>query len=173
MILAGSGTKGSRTLGLGKAIAEALSKQGAEVQVVDLLELGLPTYDHTTEKEQKWDDKTRKFLDDTKAAGAFVWVTPIYHNSFSGLLKNALDWQHMSLDGKIVAMASHGGDRSPQAVDQLLIPARAQHLVAVSTRVCTDNSDYDDQKKLSSEAMIERVNQLAIELLDFAKRHAN
>lgn len=165
LILIGSGDIHSHSLGLGKAIEEAFVQKGAEVELVNLVEHALPLYDRSVERQDRYDDKTRSFLEKSHAADAFVWVTPIYHNSFSSILKNALDWQHTKFPGKVVAMASNGGHRSPQAVDQLMLVARAQHMLSARTRVCTSEEDYND-KMLSDSTMADRVVALTDEVIE-------
>lgn len=173
LIIVGSGTQESRSLHLGQAIAKALEARGAEVELIDLLTHALPAYNVTTEKTDTYDDKTRAFLNTTKQSDAFVWVTPVYHGSYSSVLKNALDWQHFFLDKKVIGFASNGSHRSPVAVDQLMMVARAQHGVILPTRVCTDNPDYDDNKQLHDPDILQRVENFSDEMVDFTRRFSN
>lgn len=170
MIIVGSGNRVSRSLSLGNAIAKSFTRKNATVEVVNLAELKLPVFDQDVEKADSYDDKTREFLKKSYEMDAFVWVTPIYHNSFSSLLKNALDWQHSKFPNKIVGMASHGGGRSPQAVDQLMVIARAQHFIAARTRVCTDGEDYDENFELAAENMLSRIDDMTSEISDLADK---
>lgn len=166
IILVGSGTEKSRSLTLAKTIESALAQRGLEIELVDLLDLNLPTFSAKVEATKTYDAKTQAFLNKSQEADGWVWVTPVYHNSYSSLLKTALDWQHFFFDGKVLGMASHGG-QSPAAVDQLLMVARAQHFVDIPTRICTDNSDYDDKKQLTSDNIKQRIEHFADELSDF------
>lgn len=170
LILVASGTKDSRTLTLGKAIAHKLEEYKADAEILDLFEHVLPPYNVTTEKTDAYDDATRVFLEKSKQADGFVWVTPVYHNSFSSIMKTALDWQHFFMDGKVVGLASHGGDRNTVAVDQLAVIARSQHLLPILTRICTENDDYNDQKRLVDKRIQERIERFSKELIDFLTR---
>ncbi len=172
MILVGSGTENSRSLNLAQNIEKALQRQNIKTELVDLRILQLPQYDATVENTDSYDDKTRNFLKKSKQVDGCVWVTPVYHNSYSSLLKTAIDWQHFSFDGKVLGTASHGG-QSPAAVDQLLMVARAQHFVSIPTRVCTHNNDFDDDKRLTNPAIVERIDHFANEYSDFIKRFSN
>ncbi len=169
IILVGSGTEKSRSLTLAKTIESSLVERGLDVELIDLLELNLPVYSAAVEVTKTYDAKTQAFLDKSRQADGWVWVTPVYHNSYSSILKTALDWQHFAFDGKVLGMASHGG-QSPAAVDQLLMVARAQHFVDIPTRVSTDNSDYDDKKQLVSDNIKQRIEHFADELSDFLKK---
>ncbi len=165
LILIGSGDLISHSLGLGRAIESELNKLGAETEIINLIEYDLPMYNRVAERSKSQDEKTKLFLEKSYAADAFVWITPIYHNSYSAILKNALDWQHTKFPGKVVGLSSNGGNRSPQAADQLMIVARAQHLISTRVRVCTKEDDYDETKQLSSTEMQSRVVDFCEELV--------
>lgn len=169
IILVGSATKKSRSLSLAENIQKTLVQKGSEVELIDLLELRLPVYDVTTEKTDSYDDKTRRFLETSRQVDGWVWVTPVYHNSYSSLLKTALDWQHWFFDHKVLGLASHS-ERSTAAVDQLLMVARAQHFVPIPTRVCTANEDYDAEKQLTNKDIHQRIDRFAEEFTDFLDR---
>jgi FMN reductase len=100
-----------------------------------------------------------------------VLASPIHHNSFSGVLKNALD--HLAIPQfryKPVALLSHGGNRSTQAVDQLRIVARGLYAVAIPAQVCTSKQDFMETTQgygLISEDIMERLVRLAGELMLF------
>ena len=167
MVLVGSGDKDSHSLHLGQAIQKELEALDAEVELINLVEYGLPIYDRSKERQSSHDDKTRSFLDRSQEMDAFVWITPIYHNSYSSTLKNALDWHHSTkFPNKVVGLASNGGNRSPQAVDQLTLVARSQHMFTIPTRVCTDESDYDEDLNVSSQDILDRIKKFAQELVD-------
>lgn len=144
LILVGSADIDSHSLHLAQTIGQELASIQQDVEIINLIDYALPSYDPSIERQNTFDEKTRNFLDKSVQADAFVWITPIYHNSYSSLLKNALDWHHSTkFPGKVVGLASNGGHRSPQAVDQLMLVARSQHMLTIPTRVCTDISDFD------------------------------
>lgn len=171
LILIGSGDRDSHSLHLGQAIATSLQSKGAEPNIINLVELGLPLYDRAVERAKTYDEKTAAFLEQVKAADTFVYVTPVYHNSYSSILKNSLDWMHsMFFDGKVVGLASNGGNRAPVAIDQLMIIARSQHLITSTVRVCTQEDDYDEALNITSTAINERIADFAEELVQLAKK---
>lgn len=172
LILVGSGDKNSHSLHLGQAIEKSLQDKGADTNLMNLVEHGLPLYDRSIERSKSWDNKTADFLKLSLEVDAFVWVTPIYHNSYSSTLKNALDWHHSTkFPGKVVGLASNGGNRSPQAVDQLMLVARSQHLLVSTIRVCTDeNEDYDEQLNITSEAINQRIEDFSNALVNLVAK---
>lgn len=170
LILVGSGDANSHSLHLGQAIDASLNQKGVKTTFLNLVEYALPPYNRSVERAKSYDTKTSEYLNLIHEADAFVWVTPIYHNSFSGILKNALDWAHFFKPDKVVGMASNGGGRSAVAVDQLLIVARSQHMIASPERVCTDETDYDEQLNIVDEKIISRIEGFNDELIKLTKK---
>lgn len=171
MILIGSADADSHSLHLGQAIQNELQALSQEVEFINLVEYGLPQYNRTIERQNAYDEKTRTFLDKSLEMDAFVWVTPIYHNSYSSMLKNAIDWHHSTkFPGRVVAIASNGGNRSPQAADQLTLVARSQHMITIPTRVCTTESDYDEHLNITDTSIQERIKHFAAELVELTEK---
>lgn len=174
LLLVGSGDVQSHSLALGQIIEAQLKKHGADTELINLVDSGLPLYDRRIERSETQNSTTKDFLEKSLAADAFVWVTPIYHNSYSSTLKNALDWHHSTkFPGKVVGLASNGGNRSPQAVDQLMLVARSQGLVTIPTRICTDEKDYNEQLEIIDKSIHERIARFSNELVDFVNKHGN
>ncbi|MDH3595415.1 MAG: NAD(P)H-dependent oxidoreductase, partial [Rhodospirillales bacterium] len=108
-------------------------------------------------------------------ADAFVLATPVYHNSYSGVLKNALDYLGSEqFKYRPVGLASHGG-RSTQAVDHLRQVVRSVLGVAIPTQVCTAMADYGDVPddhgchRIADPEMLCRIERFAEELVLFAR----
>jgi azobenzene reductase len=170
LILVGSGDENSRSLHLGQTIAAKLHELQSETEIINLVSYGLPTFNRAVDRSKQYDEKTKAFLDKSYAADAFIWVTPVYHNSYSSILKTALDWQHTKFPGKVVAMASNGAHRAPVAVDHLMIVARSQHLISSPVRVCTQENDYDESFNLINGDIHERIDDFADELLSLTAK---
>lgn len=171
MLLVGSGDENSHSLHLGQAIELSLKAKSTETTLINLAELGLPVYDRAVERTNSYDQKTSDFLKVSREADAYVWVTPVYHNSYSAVLKNALDWQHFFMDDKVVGMASNGGNRAPVAIDHLMVIARSQHLIISPVRVCTDEGeDYDEELNITSETINKRIEDFSNELVKLTKK---
>jgi|688.fasta_scaffold356417_2 azobenzene reductase len=166
LILIGSSTRNSHTLNLAKIIQGQLNDEGLETNLIDLVEYQLPQYDLTTKRDKfLTDPKVANFIELTKQSEGYIWGTPVYHGSYSGILKNALDWQDFSLTNKIVGLISNGNDRGSMAVDHLTLVARAQHAISLPTRICTDAKDYNQNNQLVAQDLLPRIN-------DFCKEFA-
>ncbi|GAB2798735.1 arsenic resistance protein ArsH [Hymenobacter luteus] len=74
---------------LTQAVVTALAAHPVRVQAVAVAELGLPLLGPLT---ADLPPAVHRWLQLAGEADAFVWLTPLYHGSFTGSLKNALDW---------------------------------------------------------------------------------
>ncbi|TCW41174.1 NADPH-dependent FMN reductase [Laceyella sacchari] len=90
-------------------VAEAARKMGAEVEVFDLRKDPLPIYDGRVD-EASYPETVRLFKQKMAEADGFIFASPEYHGSISGVLKNALDFiGARELEGKWVALLGTAG----------------------------------------------------------------
>jgi len=121
------------------------------------------------------DPEVHRLVLAANAAQAFVLASPNYHNSFSGLLKDALDNLSVpQFNGKAVGLASNGGGMpASQAVDQLRIVVRGLGGIAIPTQFITTDADWvegPDGYELKSEVLHLRQQRFLDELLSIASR---
>lgn len=175
LLLSGSTRTTSHTRALTRSVAEAIEGHGGEAYHWDAHDALLPIADPAFHKNAfEHDEQAVRRLDAlAHRADAFVLASPVYHNSYSGVLKNTLD--HLDIahfKNKAVGLISHGGDRSTQPVDHLRVVVRGLNGVATPTNVCTRTEDYggDDRNGLvlTDENIKERVTRFAAELVVFA-----
>ncbi|MET9323162.1 NADPH-dependent FMN reductase [Streptomyces sp. NPDC003038] len=102
------------------------------------------------------------------ASSGAVLATPVYHGSYSGLLKNALD--HLAgdalADRPVALIAAGGGPRGAgTACDQMRSVVRALSGWAVPTHVAATGGDFTPGEPL--EGLRERMDDMVAELLSF------
>jgi azobenzene reductase len=177
LLLGGSLARPSHTSALLARLERELASRGAAVCRWDLAERPLPfadpAYHHRPQEHPS--PAVRQLAAAASAADALVLGSPLYHNSYSALLKNALDLLSTTeAAGKPVGLVSHAGRLpSTQALDHLRLVARGLHGVAIPTQVATIDADYTTTGKrlrLSSAAARDRLGRLADELLWYAGR---
>lgn len=153
-----------------------MEERGAEALHWNLRETPLPVADPEFHHDPAANPSAsvQEFVAATEWADACVWSSPIHHNSYSGVLKNALD--HLAIRNlryKAVGLMSHGGNRSTQAVDHLRVVARGLMAVAVPTQVCTSRQDFiptpQGGYELTSADIAARLDRFARELVTFAQ----
>jgi len=97
---------------VGDWFAEAAREHGGfDVHVTDLAELDLPFHDepHHPAQHNYVHDHTKRWSEIITAADAVVFVMPEYNFSFSGVLKNAVDFLYREWAYKPVGFVSYGG----------------------------------------------------------------
>ncbi|MGQ4556164.1 NAD(P)H-dependent oxidoreductase [Halobellus sp. GM3] len=124
---------------------------GGTGAVLDLREYELPTFDPDVDRQGDGDALTRRI----READAILLGTPMYHGSYSGVLKNALDYCGFDeFEGKTVGLLAVAGGGFPvtalehlrsvcRALDAWVIPHQAA-LPNVSRRF--DGGDITDEK---------------------------
>lgn len=75
---------------LNKKLAHNLEKLLPEGVTFEYADLNLPLFDY--EKEGEFPAEARALKDLIEGADGVLFVTPEYNRSFSGVLKNAIDW---------------------------------------------------------------------------------
>lgn len=108
---------GSSSLGALRRALGAAGGTGAETELLDLKELGLPMYEPGRPLAEYGDDAA-KLVEAMRGADALILSTAAYHGTLAGVTKNALDFaQFLSrderpyFDGKVVGIiATAGGE---------------------------------------------------------------
>jgi NAD(P)H-dependent FMN reductase len=123
MILIASTRPGRVGLPVSEWFEQAAREHGGfDVEVVDLLELGLPMMDEPN--HPRFHDYTKQHTKDwsaqVAAADAFVFVMPEYNYGFNAPLKNAIDYLHVEWQYKSVGFVSYGGISAGTRAVQML-----------------------------------------------------
>lgn len=177
VVLAGSPRHRSYTRSLARCIGGVLRRDGARIVQIDLYETPLPPVDPELRGAAGThpDAGVATLLRAAAAADAYVLATPIYHNSYAGVLKNALDYLSIhDFRYRPVGLVGHGG-RSTQAVDHLRQVVRGVLGVSIPTQVCTRDSDYTPAPSdagfydVVDTDIQERIERFTRELLLFAE----
>ena len=173
----GSPRAPSYTRSLAEAVIQALGERGARVETLDLRATPLPpmTPELRAKRVEHPDPAAARLFRLADAADAYLLASPVYHNSYSGVLKNALDYLILrDMRDRPVALTSHGG-RSTQALDHLRIAVRGLLGVAIPAQISTAEADFapqpgDDGLYTVTDSDIQaRIARQADELLLFAK----
>ena len=177
LLLAGSPKRHSHTRAIVDVIAVRLIDMGVESVIWHQAEQPLPIM--TTEQRSHHhlitDKHLLEFLKNVKRADILVFGTPVYHGSFSGGLKNALDWLSSSLlADKIVGLACNsGGFRKTFPLVELRAITRSVHAHAVRTEVATCDSDFESDQDngyyVRSPEIIARVDEFVFDLVEFSR----
>ena len=176
LILVGSPRQPSYTRSLARRIERTLAAHGARVSRLDLFETPLPPLDLVLrdKRTEHPDPAAAGLYRAAEAADGYVLASPTYHNSYSGVLKNALDYLTLrDMRYRPVGLAAHSG-RSSQAVDHLRQVVRGLLGVSIPTQVCTRDADFayaldaDGMFEVTDPDILARIERFAGELVLFA-----
>jgi len=92
LTFAGSLRKDSYNKKLARLAAEALRAAGAEVTLLDLADYPMPIFNQDDEDAHGLPETARRFKALLRGHDGFLIASPEYNSSFSGVLKNAIDW---------------------------------------------------------------------------------
>lgn len=169
-LIAGSPAESSRTLGLANSIAEELVFKGHEAVVWDLAEKPLAAFEPRFHYDQRLvGDRAQDFLKELNESSMVVLSTPLYHGSYSGALKNALDYLVKDqFNDKPVGLACNGGlAKASQAISHMLQITQTLYGIPMQTQIVTSADSYEESAEgfeLTDEASLDRVKRLVEEL---------
>lgn len=90
-IVLGSIRKGRQSHKVAYFLQKKLTERAIETDLIDLAETPLPIFGANSQYSYSLEDNIIGIINRLQKADALVLVTPEYHGSFSGVLKNALD----------------------------------------------------------------------------------
>lgn len=131
LAISGAVREKSKTAKLSKISKKYFDQPNVEYMLFDLQKNPLPIFDQT-EKNLK-SENVQLLLKLAREADGYVLISPEYHGSMSGAIKNALDWMDYleNIDyfhGKVVGIMGGGGSLGNSgATIQLMMAIRAMH----------------------------------------------
>lgn len=173
VLIDGSPARNSGVAALLQAIHEQLANAGHEVSIVSLCEQRLPINDpmYYHNPEEHPEEDVRTFVSIVQGADVIVLGTPLYHGSFSGLIKMALD--HLdshALAGKTVGIVSNATAPrgSLTAAQELVHVARNLKGNVINRLIGTSKEDYtlqDGVLRLTEPSVVRRTALFTSELI--------
>ncbi|MGC8497805.1 MAG: NADPH-dependent FMN reductase [Thermoplasmata archaeon] len=146
--------------------AQKLMPPESELEIFDLKDI--PLFNQDLEHDLPPSVKALKHA--VKSADGVLISTPEYNYSFSGVLKNALDWitrpsEDNSISGKIVAIMSvsvgrFGGIRAQYHLRQVLTGLNTYTLTNPEIFVTFADKKFDEQRNLTDAQAVELLKSL-------------
>jgi NAD(P)H-dependent FMN reductase len=137
--------------------AKRMNTRAAKVTVVELGVQPLPLFSPSSFQESPAYQALKPLVD---AADAFVLVTPDYHGSMSGILKNFLDHFWVEFAGKLFATICSSYEKGLTVMDQVRTAVRQCYGWSLPYGVALTTADVADGE-VSGEAVCKRLELLA------------
>jgi len=115
----------------------AARRTDAEFELVDLRDYPLPHLDEPLPPSmgQYQNEHTRQWADKIASFDGFVFVTPEYNHSTSGVLKNAIDYLYAEWNNKAAGFVSYGAVGGARAAEHLRLVAGELQMADVRQQV--------------------------------------
>lgn len=139
-IILGSTRPNRKSETVGNWVLElAQQRKGVEFELVDLKTYDLPLLDEprppSATKGEYAHEHTRTWAKKISSFDGFVFVTPEYNHSTSGVLKNAIDYLHVEWNNKAAGFVSYGSMGGVRAVEHLRLILAELQVATVRSQV--------------------------------------
>lgn len=182
LFLSGSIRNDSFNTRLNNVAAQVAQQQGADVEVIDLIDYPMPLFNQDLEAEQGAPDTVIKLKKKFKAADGFFIAAPEYNSSITPLLKNTIDWlSRKTEDNELplacfadkaaaICAASPGGFGGLRALDplRLLLAHIGVNVVGKQLAVATASKAFNEEGELSSEHHLQTLETVVKTLIRIA-----
>jgi NAD(P)H-dependent FMN reductase len=136
---------------------EAKSLPDTTVELVDLKDYPMPFLDEPMSPrynpERKINEPAGKWVNKLSEGEAYIFVTPEYNHSISGVLKNALDYVTFELSKKPATVVAHGtvgGARATMHLKEILSESLAA-VIPKALAFAGASQNLDEEGVLSEE----------------------
>ena len=173
VLLCGSIAQKSHTLALLEHLQGLLEESGIQTSLWNLktspLPIALPEYHKDPTLHPK--KIVRDFVSEVEESDAIILGSPLYHGSFTGVLKNALDnLRGDALHGKWTGLVGNAGGTRASHVQfsHLRQVVNAMEGYTAQTQIGTWKTDYEEQEEkyvLQDQGIKERCERLVDELV--------
>jgi NAD(P)H-dependent FMN reductase len=150
---------------------------GAQTHLIDLREYDLPFCDGVKD-ESGYPEDVARLRGHVQAAQGIILGTPVYHGSFSGVLKNALDLMGFhEFEGKMVGLLGVSGGRTGavNTLDTLRPVGRVLHAWVIPEQVSIAEAwkAFDRTGRLKDPELEERLLELGRQVTRFSYLHTS
>jgi len=148
--VSGSMRDGSVSARATKIILQAAQSHGAQTRLLDLHEADLPMF---RERGNQAEHAGRNAADEAvNWAQAFVLVSPDYHGSMSGAMKNFLDHYWKEFAGSLFAYGCVSGEKGLTVMDQMRTAVRQCYGWSLPYGLSTQRADFHEDGTIENAA---------------------
>ena len=155
-----------------KFILDMTKKYDTETRLLNLRETKLPLFDPdgSTEEDISLSGELRKITDYVIWADAFVLVSPDYHGSMSGVMKNFLDHYWEEFAGKTFGYMCTSHEKGLTAMDQMRTAIRQCYGWSLPYGVSINGEqDFNTKGEIINDLLVKRLDMLAHDLVTYGR----
>ena len=168
LVVSGSSRPDSHVHEIVNLAADTAASAGADVQVLRLHDLDLPVMRPGDPDQDALDPVIRARAGATWADG-FILVTPEYHGSMSGCLKNWFDFLYPELAGKFAGvLAVTGGGGGDMSITAVKTSFNWCHGFTLPYHAAARGADFGADGTLSNPVIADRVRRIAHDVVRYA-----
>ena len=155
-----------------KFILDMTKKYDTETHLLNLRETKLPLFDPdgSTEEDTSLSGELRKITDYVIWADAFVLVSPDYHGSMSGVMKNFLDHYWEEFAGKTFGYVCTSHEKGLTAMDHMRTAIRQCYGWSLPYGVSINGEqDFNTKGEIINDLLVKRLDMLAHDLITYGR----
>lgn len=146
----------------------AASKYAAETSLLELRKVNMPLYNPDLSIQS--DINMQKATDQINWADAFILVSPDYHGSMSGSIKNFLDYYWEEFAGKTFGYICTSHEKGLTVMDQMRTTVRQCYGWSLPYGISVNGSeDFNEEGEVINNLLNKRLRMLARDLVVYSK----
>ncbi len=158
-------------------LAKRMAKRDLYAEVIDLAEYKFPMLEDTANNHTNPPAGLQAFAQKLDAADAMIFVSPEYHGSYSGALKNAIDyvWKEFAKKpiGVVTATTGKFGGVNASTQMQLLVLSLGAFPMPYKLLVPYVDEAFDENGVLINDAIAKGFDKFITEFMWFAEAIVN
>jgi NAD(P)H-dependent FMN reductase len=156
---------GTRTL---RIVLDATQKYEARTRLLDLRIVTMPMYNPDSSMQSS--KEIQKVTDDVNWADAFVLVSPDYHGSMSGSIKNFLDYYWEEFAGKIFGYICTSHEKGLTVLDQMRTAVRQCYGWSLPYSISVNGEDdFNEVGEVINSVLDKRLKMVARDLVVYGR----
>ncbi len=149
-------------------VLDIASKYDAETSLLDLRKANMPLFNPDLSIQS--DINMQKATDQVNWADAFVLVSPDYHGSMSGSMKNFLDYYWEEFAGKTFGYICTSHEKGLTVMDQMRTTVRQCYGWSLPYGISVNGSeDFNEEREVINNLLNKRLKMLARDLVVYSK----
>jgi NAD(P)H-dependent FMN reductase len=161
------GSFGTRTV---KIVLDTAQKYEAKTRLLELRKIGMPLFNPDSDSSIQSDMKLQKVTNDVNWADAYILVSPDYHGSISGAMKNFLDYYWEEFAGKTFGYICTSHEKGLTVMDQMRTAVRQCYGWSLSYGISVNGQeDFNKVGEVTNSLLDKRLRMLARDLVVYGK----